>query len=253
MACLGSSKHTNLYILLNALALSRPPITQVLTSLLERMLSNSVLFQDSPNEPSLWLACLPQIQRPSNGSAAPDGAVLTDEIQSVVAFLDDCIQRCSKTPYRYIDELHAMLDNVASLDSSPRQATVSPLLVTVLEQLTIKVTNKLLSPSDVLALSTFVRKLVLKLSCQTDDLRFLRAFARKVDDALSEGKLFGEYPVVSRGIRREVGVLLHCLKYEVGSPQNQSVSMEATDDTTLSDVETSGALRLLFLGPSFLK
>ncbi|KAK7440039.1 hypothetical protein VKT23_017290 [Stygiomarasmius scandens] len=233
----SSSKHTNLYILLNALALSRPPITQVLTSLLERMLSNSVLFQDSPDEPSLWLACLPQIQRPSNGSAAPDGVVLTDEVQSVVAFLDDCIQRCSKTPYRYIDELHAMLNDVASLDSSPHQATVSPLLVTVLEQLTIKVTNKLLSPSDVLALSTFVRKLVLKLSCQTDDLRFLRAFACKVDDALNEGKLFGEYPVVSRGIRREVGILLHCLKYQVGSSQNQSVSMEATDDTTLSDVE----------------
>ncbi|THV01983.1 hypothetical protein K435DRAFT_717738 [Dendrothele bispora CBS 962.96] len=227
----NSSKHTNLYVLLKALALCNiPSVAQVLASLLERMLSNSILFQEDPEESGIWLSCLPQIQRPSNASMSPDGAALTDEIESVVVFLDDCIQRCSKSPYRYIDELHAMFDNsISDSTNTPLpHPTLSPLLMTTLEQLTIKVTNKLLSPSDVLALSTFMRKLVFRLSSQTEDLQFLRTYTSKVDEALGIERLFPEYPVLSNGIRREVGILLHSLKYEVSFSHP---SMDARDES----------------------
>ncbi|KAF5371676.1 hypothetical protein D9758_003519 [Tetrapyrgos nigripes] len=275
----SSSKHTNLYILLKTLALNRiPAITQVLVSLLERMLSNSILFQEDADaeEPGLWLACLPHIQRAhartptgsgsGSGSGTPDGALLTDEVDSVVVFLDDCVQRCWKTPYRYIDELRALhstsihstpLDSTSASTSTSTSShqTLSPLLMTVLEQLTIKVANKLLSPSGVLALSTFVRKLVLKLSSQTEDLQFLRSYANKVDEALAKEKLFLNHPVVSQAIRREVGVLLYCLKYEIGlgsGSGSSSPSMEVDADVSNASIQEflADAEKLVLGSPS---
>jgi len=120
----------------------------VLYELLQHILSQTILFQEDVDEPSLWLSALPTTRR-STGSVSPDGALLTDEAESVITFLDDCVQRCMKTPYRYIEELQGVVkdDNTANdhLDLYP-----SPLLMAVVEQLNAKIGAKLLSPSDVL-------------------------------------------------------------------------------------------------------
>ena len=216
----GSSSHSNLYILLKAFTVSGVSATRVaLTSLLQHILSESIMFQEDPDEPYLWLASLPTMRRAA-GAEAPDGAPLTGEGDSVIVFLDDCVQRCLKTPYRYIDELYALTSEtkddhelVERLDTYP-----SPLLITIFEQLNAKIAAGLLSPSDVLAITSFVRKLVIKLSSKQQNLQFLRAFAEKVDVVLRPDRLFPQYPSISSGIRREMSIVHACLRHLQTSP-----------------------------------
>ncbi|KAG6810207.1 hypothetical protein H0H92_012898 [Tricholoma furcatifolium] len=116
------------------------------------------------------------MSRRRQGTKSPDGAPLTDEGDGVITFLDDCVLRCLKTLYRYIEDLDA-LENLRDGPSQRRTERVEPLpnpllVMTVLGQLKIKVSKKIVSGSDVLALASFVRKLM-RLSSKQQDLRFL--------------------------------------------------------------------------------
>jgi len=114
-----------------------------------------------------------------------------------------------KTPYRYIEELQGVVkDDTANehLDLYP-----SPLLLTVVEQLNAKVGAKLLSPSDVLSLASFVRKLIVNLSMKVFNLSLLQSLSLKIDGILAEDRLFSEYPTLTAAVRREVGILESCL------------------------------------------
>jgi len=79
--------------------------------------------------------------------------------------------------------------------------------MTVVEQLNAKVGGKLLSPSDILSLASFVRKLVVNLGAKVLDLTLLQSITQRVDEILSEDRLFLKYPVLSTAIRREVRIL----------------------------------------------
>ncbi|KAK0490295.1 ribosome 60S biogenesis N-terminal-domain-containing protein [Armillaria novae-zelandiae] len=204
----SSSKSSYLHILLQALTSSKvPAIHSTLEHLLVHLLSNSIMFQHNPDEVHLWLISLPAGRRPSSGGESPDGAKLTDEPESVLAFLDDCIQRCVKTPYRYIEEIQALEPTGDQRESQ----LPSPLLITLSEQLSAKITAKLLSASDVLALATFVRSLVFQLHSSLSQGNALLSFTDKIDGILESQKLFPEYPIVTTTIRREVEILKYCL------------------------------------------
>ncbi|KAG6853529.1 hypothetical protein C0991_003449 [Blastosporella zonata] len=214
---MGSSSQSYLAVLLSAYTTTDIPATRMaLSHLLEHILAESILFQDDPSEPYLWLLSLPMSRR-GRGTESPDGASLTDEGENVIAFLDDCVQRCLKTPYRYIEDLHAF-DNQSTPNTNQAvaapertEALPSPLLMTVLEQLEIKVSKKMLSASDVLALATFVRKLMFRLASTQQDLSFLRQVKERLDSMLHGKKLFSEFPVVTTAVRREVGLLADVL------------------------------------------
>ncbi|KAL0058378.1 hypothetical protein AAF712_014958 [Marasmius tenuissimus] len=210
----GTSKHTSLFILLKSVAnaqayasLSPSSSVTVLIKVLQHILGNSIILKPSHDEVSIWLSCLPVSLRPEQGSESPDGAPLTDEIDAVVTFLDECVQRCVKTPYRYIDDLRNLgteirqsnmdVDGIADDDDLP-----SPLLMTVLEQLKIKVAQQLLSPSDVLAITIFLKKLLFRLSVSTaskSNLIVLGALADKVNE-IFKAESYSKYPVMSQAI-----------------------------------------------------
>ncbi|KAG6828136.1 hypothetical protein H0H92_009090 [Tricholoma furcatifolium] len=201
----GSASQTHLAVLLNAyIRTDIPAIRTALSSLLQHILAGSIMFQDDPAEPYLWLISLPTSRR-RQGTESPDGAPLADEGDGVITFLDDCVLRCLKTPYRYIEDLDA-LENLTDGHSQPRTERVeplpSPLLMTVLEQLEIKVSKKILSASDVLGLASFVRKLMFRLSSKQQDLGFLRAAFDKFDKMLHIDKLFAEFPGMTHAIRQ---------------------------------------------------
>lgn len=188
------------------------------------------MFQENPEEASLWLVSLPTTRR-GPSSESPDGARLADESDSVVTFLDDCVQRCLKTPYRYIEEMYEV--SVSEPTSQPldrSNAYSSPLLMTVLEQLGAKVSNKLLSPSDVLALASFIRRLVLRLSSAQQNLKFLHAFANKVDTILHPDRLFPQQLTMTAAIRREMHILqvsLHRFEtLDISRPTAPSVAVQ---------------------------
>ncbi|KAH9887708.1 ribosome 60S biogenesis N-terminal-domain-containing protein [Cubamyces lactineus] len=209
----SGSKHSNFYILLKAYVIT--PVAAVRTAivaLLRHILSAGVLFQHDADEISLWLESLPLTRRASN-ARAPDGAATTDEGDGVIAFLDDCVQRCVKTPYKYVEELQALYtsastdcEHASSIGERP-EAYPSPLLATVLEQLSAKMKGKLLSPSDSLSLFAFTRKLLLRIASKSIDLGLLSACVEKIGALVEGQELFPEYSTIGTAIRREVSLL----------------------------------------------
>lgn len=226
MHCTASSPHSYLSILLRAYNATEFLATRLaITALLKKVLSDSILFQEDADEVYLWLDSLPTTRRPP-GAESPDGAGLADESSSVIDFLDDCIQRCLKTPYRYLEERDVLVRSATKgiADDEQTAALVdhlegqcSPLLITVLDQLGVKVASSLLVPSDVLAITSFIRKLVFNLSSKQRDLDFLSAFLDKLD-AQVHPDLLPHYPNIMTAIRSEVLILRSCLRH-LQSPQ----------------------------------
>ncbi|KAJ6584939.1 ribosome 60S biogenesis N-terminal-domain-containing protein [Mycena capillaripes] len=204
----ASSGKSHLHVLLDAFsACDIPALRSTLNGLIVHLLSESIIFQRNQEEPSLWLSALPTARRSSNGSLElPEGFSVTDEAATVITFLDDCIQRCLKAPYRYIENMQTL--NSPGIQKLTPDELPSPLVMTVLEQLSAKVVNKSASPSNVFALATFLRRLVLRLSSAHHDLSFIRHVAAKIDETLGPDTLFGQYPVISNAIRREMKIML---------------------------------------------
>ncbi|KAG1888586.1 ribosome 60S biogenesis N-terminal-domain-containing protein [Suillus subluteus] len=204
----ANSSNTYLHALLKIFCVTPTrAVRNTLRSLLRKTLAESILFQEHPDEVDIWLDSLPTTCRGA-GCEAPDGATLTDESDGVATFLDDCAQRCIKTPYRYLEALRDLLPMENSAVDAP-----SPLLITVLEQFTAKLAGNLLTPSDALAITGFVRRLVFKLAGKQRELTFLCIFSGKVDDAAIPENLFSQHACVTAAIRREVSIMHKCFSH----------------------------------------
>jgi nucleolar pre-ribosomal-associated protein 1 len=139
--------------------------------------------------------------RLSNDEEVIDGGPLLDEAEAVITFLDDCVQRCIKPPYRYLEVVRSLAQNLTSNLASEQNYSSeifpSSLLMTVVEQLEAKVTNKLLIPSHVLSITAFIRKFLFYLSSKQMDLQFLHAVAVRIDKSLYPERLFEGFPIFS--------------------------------------------------------
>lgn len=202
-----------------------PAIKSTIAALLQRSLSLTLLFQHDSDEVDLWLRCLPRTKR-SAGAQAPDGVPLTDEPEGVITFLDDCVQRCLKAPYRYLEDLQKSWVTQATDASQLNDADQlpSPLLITVIEQLGAKVERDLLSQSDCLAIVTFIRKLVLQLASKTSALDALVALGQRVETIVSKP---AQSSVLS-AIRRESQALLIGLE-QLRHPRPSDVRSDDVD------------------------
>jgi nucleolar pre-ribosomal-associated protein 1 len=164
----------------------------------------------------LWLSSLPTSRPPVEAGEIPEGISLTGEAGIVIAFLDDCLQRCLKTPYRYIEEMQSLYG--PETEQSDPGGLPSPLLMTALQQLGAKVASKVLLPAHTLALASFLRRLVFRLSALQHDLSFLRQIATKIDGILASESLFSQYPIVSGAILRQVKIMRSCLQHTHSHP-----------------------------------
>ncbi|KAH0839437.1 ribosome 60S biogenesis N-terminal-domain-containing protein [Lanmaoa asiatica] len=212
----ASSSHTYLYVLLKTLCNSRVrALRTTLKELLQHVLSESVLFQEDPNEVEIWLAALPfYFGRRGQGTEAPDGTPLTDEVDAIVTFLDDCAQRCLKTPYRYMEAMSALVQSSTSTPDIHRGVLfASPLLMTILEQVTAKVSGRLMTPSDTLAVFTFVRRLLVMLAAKQGDSGYhnLLAILDQLDGSFAAVQPFPDQPSICFGMRRELSIARACL------------------------------------------
>lgn len=177
------SSHSQLYGILLLHAKSENLVIRgAAASLSNKILSSSILFMHDPEELDLWLQAFPRTR--SSDSKVPD------ELTAVLGFLDDCIQRCFKTPYKYLEELPAFF-NKGDTDDSHFATLPSPLLITVLEQFEAKTVAELLSPSDTLALTTFIRKLGIGLSTKSSGLDDSRIVHQKLVELVSKPVISG--------------------------------------------------------------
>ncbi|KAJ6512246.1 ribosome 60S biogenesis N-terminal-domain-containing protein [Mycena vitilis] len=206
----ASSGKSHLHVLLNAFAACEiPALRNTLNNLVVHLLAESIVFQKNQEEPALWLSALPSARRCSNDSDLPEGLSLVDEAATVIVFLDDCIQRCLKTPYRYIEDMQALASpGTAELTTDELP---SPLVMTVLEQLRAKAASKGAPPSDLFAVVTFLRKLLVRLSGAQSDLSFLHHIAAKIEETLSPAVLSSQIPLVSNAICKETRMIRICL------------------------------------------
>ncbi|KAF7299108.1 hypothetical protein MIND_00859100 [Mycena indigotica] len=139
-----------------------PSLQQTLHNLVVSLLERSNIFENSPGEASLWISAIPLAHRVRNTPI--EGLSRADEAAAVVSFVDDCIQRCLQTPYRYIEEMQA-----TQFSELP-----SPLIMTAVEQLRAKMTGKSpLPPAHLLAITTFLMRLLSRLAGIQRDLGFL--------------------------------------------------------------------------------
>ncbi|TIB66612.1 hypothetical protein E3P77_02195 [Wallemia ichthyophaga] len=116
-------------------------IRNVTSEIVSNFLSNSVLFEHDKSETHLWL---------SNLSA--------DSLD----FVDSCILRCVKTPYRYLEQMRELLDKESDADLPA--SLPSPLIYTLLEQLNYQISKKLLSDDNAAELAGYARNLIIGLA-----------------------------------------------------------------------------------------
>lgn len=165
-------------------------------SLLRQTLSTTIAFQHDADEVDLWLRALP-FTHASRTLGTSSSA--TSESEAVIALLDDSLQRCMKTPYRYLEELQTLCASPSGSKGDDSHISVqdpsllpSPLLVTVLEQVQAKINGNHLSASDALAVVTYVRKLALRLASKVSNLRIVEAIARRLSTVPLDGQHYGE-------------------------------------------------------------
>jgi nucleolar pre-ribosomal-associated protein 1 len=166
-----------------------------------------------------------------------------DDGPIVVKFLDECFLRCSRTPYKYLEDLSSLTTSLLPSPREPAEDSIiqrpemfpSPVIMTLLEQLSV-LTKRNPSPSELYSLSVFTRHLVFRLAQKTQSLWFTQAIVTKVDEIFSVNFL-PDYPSIMKAVRREVRVLRACLAGLEDPPP--STSSTATDQmqTFLAKVE----------------
>lgn len=98
----------------------------------------------------------------------------------------------------------------------PEETLCSPLLITVVEQLGVKLAGQFLGPSDTLAITSFMRKLLLRLSSKLQNVAFLTLVTDKLDHVLHRD-LYPKLPNITTAIRREIQRLRQDLTFGLES------------------------------------
>ncbi|KAG8877942.1 hypothetical protein FRB97_002907 [Tulasnella sp. 331] len=158
--------------------------------LLYRLLSRSILFEHDPSEAELWLSCLPstRFHETSKGGA--------DNIDAFLHFFEDCLLRCLKTPYKYLEESLGICSEceeattITDVDASSRSGSSlllygpstapSPLLFTVLEQLRLKITGNHIDAADCCPVFRFLRQYLVRLMAKHPDMQYTRRVAQTI-------------------------------------------------------------------------
>ena len=238
-----TASHNNLRILLQGYLETRTTaLRREIGLLLRHAMAGDPLFQHDPEEVYLWLECIHSACS-RGGTKSPDGVVLLDGGTIVVKFLEECFLRCSRTPYKYLEDLSAVTPSPSHLNKGFTEESVarrpelfpSPGLMTVVEQLSILV-KKEPSPSDLYSLSVFVRHLIFRLAQKVESLWFTHAIVEKVD------KIFGDdilpsYPSITKAVRREARILRTCLAGFEGAPHSTQGTITDQMQTFLAKIE----------------
>lgn len=143
----GTSSHLSKLLSLY-LTTAHPQIKSLTQRLVSKLLGESILFQHDPSETNLWIEAIP-----ATNYGRPD---LTSDQTAFLHFLDECVMRCLRTPYKYVDQsskiIKALQEPTSAMDIDSQEIMekiaislaasqyqnhtqqYSPLLMTILEQ-----------------------------------------------------------------------------------------------------------------------
>jgi nucleolar pre-ribosomal-associated protein 1 len=141
----------------------------------------------------------------------PDGTPLLNEQTAVVNFLDDCIHLCLKAPYGYIEGLDALSsDSTTASGYQHGGNTLSPLLATVMEQISSRFATSL-CPSDSLAIISFARRLLVRHAGKGESLGLIVRLSEKLASLPVGETLLENHAIVANSVRQEITILKHRL------------------------------------------
>jgi nucleolar pre-ribosomal-associated protein 1 len=154
----------------------RTPYAQLKTAseaLITRLFETSVLFEHDPKEVAAWIESLPRTKH-TNSLASED------DITIFLAFFDDVLSRCVKTPYKYLEQGKQLYSSSSDVSRMP-----SPLFMTVLEQLR----HKPMDPTSRRLVASFLARLVKLLvgKMEVGDAKAISAYMRDVFTKEGEG------------------------------------------------------------------
>jgi nucleolar pre-ribosomal-associated protein 1 len=146
----------------------------------------------------------------------PDGEELVDEKQSVLAILDKCVRDCASSPWRYVEAALAVysdrvtemnIDTEAWEEYGPSTAA-SPLLMNIIEVFKALLAGSISSPpSALLALSTYIRRLVFSISLKQPNIQYALRLASDLDQTLSSIDQTKHSQTILEAIAREIRLL----------------------------------------------
>jgi hypothetical protein len=124
----------------------------------------------------------------------------------VISFLDNSLQRCLKTPYRYLEENIRFSRTwlVDGEDSSYSHSQLpSPLFMTILEQLTVAMRH-MTTRHDLPVLFAYVRRLTLLFLGKQPDLQFAESIVDRLRSLIPPGE---DEPGDMRACERQIDLL----------------------------------------------
>ncbi|CAD6972911.1 unnamed protein product [Tilletia controversa] len=213
---IGSNKTYFTALLSIVLTSPSEAVRQTCQNLLRSAMVGSVLFQHDRREWDVWMAAFPRSDSvPGSGTTTTalgsspmildSASSLTPDQGVVLAFLDQCLMRTLRTPYRYIETSRRVLSestgqgqgqDTGGANGGQQLLAGSPLLHTMVEQFCIRCRKRILDAvpaggagsqaavdSDRLALLTFFVRLVVLLLARGVPLVTLRAIASELTGA----------------------------------------------------------------------
>ena len=207
-----------------------------LATLLTSLLAPSLLFVHDPSElASCWLSSLPLGVRGPHAEVPDDSGInLKDEREPVLSFLEGCLVRCARTPHRYLEELDGLLSYTPSVlnlragtettaESGGRRAySISPLMATCLEQLSVRVSSSSspLDLSDLLAIATFLRRVIVSLLGSQSAPDVCGVLAGRLEEMVfKKNETEQRSEAIERALRKECGVLRACIRVCAGGEE----------------------------------
>ncbi len=200
-------------------------VKQACEDLLRSILATSSFFEHHPSEVEAWLASLPQSDAQSTQSEeqVERGRVVAPHHPSaeqslVISFLDECMLRCAKTPYRYIEAARQFQQehgNKNSSSGSDRNSTgassstdllSSPWLMAVFEQFTIRVEKGLFVATDgvVDALMAFFVRFLPVLCAYSRQTSAVEAMAIKIADVIEGNPTYSSATFLTTTLLRKL-------------------------------------------------
>jgi hypothetical protein len=158
------------------------------TNLLHKLLRPSILFEHDHGEVEIWLSGLPNLSTLKDPSQR---AWLVVQQIHLLSFLDECARRCMKTPYRYIEETLTLLPNYFDPTVRPYEL-VSPLFMTVLEQLRAKINGQLIATEAAGVILAYLGRVIVGMAGKFKDGKWLEEVVHRLEVMVKEARERGQ-------------------------------------------------------------
>lgn len=146
------------------------------------------MFEHDHGELNIWLEALPAL---SSASDISQRAFLVAQQIHLLSFLDECVRRCMKTPYRYLEDVTTLIPDYFEPTRRPHEM-VSPLIMVILEQLRAKIAGQLIATEAVGVVLAYLKRVFLGLSGKVRDGRWLNEVVKRLEVGVREAREKGQ-------------------------------------------------------------